>query len=135
VILGIGADLCSIARIETIMGRFGDRFLTRVLSENERRQVMARPQSGRAALVAKRFAAKEACAKALGTGIADGVFLRDLRVENETNGKPMLRIVGGAARRLQTLTPDGMIARVDVSMSDDYPMAMAMVVISAHPGA
>jgi holo-[acyl-carrier protein] synthase len=135
VILGIGNDLCNITRIEGVLSRYGDRFLSHVMSEDEQRQVKERPQAAQASMIAKRFAAKEACAKALGTGIAEGVYLRDLRIENAANGKPSLGIYGGALERLKSLTPKGMVARVDVSLSDDYPMAMAMVVISAIPGA
>ncbi len=134
-ILGIGNDLCNIARVESALARHGARFMDHVLSQEEQTQVRARPEKGRAALIAKRFAAKEACAKALGTGIADGVYLRDLKLVNDPNGKPRLCLSGGALDRLNAMVPAGMVAQLDVSVSDDYPMAMAMVVISAKPGA
>ena len=130
-ILGIGNDLCNIKRIEGVLNRFGDRFLGHIFSDDERQAL----PSIRASTIAKRFAAKEACAKALGTGIAEGVYLRDLRIAKAANGKPLLQVFGGAARRLHQMTPAGMQAQLDVSMSDDYPMAMAMVVISANPTA
>lgn len=130
-IIGIGNDLCNINRIEGVLNAFGDRFLRRLFSEEEHKSILSRPISGQSAAIAKRFAAKEACAKALGTGISDGVYLRDLRISNAKNGKPILQVFGGAAARLKAITPQGMSAQVDVSLSDDFPMAMAFVVISA----
>ena len=132
-ILGIGNDICNINRIESVLNKFGDRFLDRLFGPDERQAVLSRPKPTLAAAVAKRFAAKEACAKALGTGIADGVRLPDLRLGHHVGGKPTFHLSGGAALRLQQMTPTGMTAQVDVSISDDFPMAMAMVVISAHP--
>ncbi len=128
-IIGIGTDLVDIRRIERTLDRFGDRFLARVFTEAERRRSERR--SGRAASYAKRFAAKEACAKALGTGFRRGVYWRDLGVVNLAGGKPTMALTGGAADRLSALTPAGMIAAVDLTMTDEPPLAHAMVVISA----
>ena len=130
-ILGIGNDLCNINRIEGVLNKFGDRFLAHVFSPDEAQALLARPMAGRAASIAKRFAAKEACAKALGTGIAEGVYLRDLRIGNAANGRPVMELHNGAAQRLAQMTPAGMRAKVDVSLSDEIPMAMAFVIISA----
>ena len=130
-ILGIGNDLCNINRIERMLNKFGDRLLSHLFSDDEQTAIRARPAKSRAATIAKRFAAKEACAKALGTGIADGVYLRDLCISNAANGQPMMRLYHGAAQRLAALTPDGMVAQVKLSLSDEFPMAMAMVIISA----
>jgi holo-[acyl-carrier protein] synthase len=131
--LGLGSDICDIRRIEQSMERFGDRFLLRVFSELERAKADRRNGQARAGTYAKRFAAKEACAKALGTGFARGVFMSDLRVVNLRGGQPTLELHGGAALRLVQLTPAGMRARVDLTMTDEYPYAYAQVIISALP--
>ena len=128
-IIGIGTDLIDIRRIERTLERFGERFLARVFTETERRRSERR--AGRAASYAKRFAAKEACAKALGTGLRRGVYWRDLGVVNLPGGKPSMALTGGAADRLLALTPDGMTATVELTMTDEPPLAHAMVVISA----
>ncbi len=131
-ILGIGSDLIDIRRIEKTLARFEERFLNRVFTKEERRKAESRqaPES-RIATYAKRFAAKEACAKALGTGFRRGVFWHDLGVVNLPGGQPTLRLTGGAAERLAQLVPPGCTARIDLTMTDEYPMAEAMVVISA----
>ena len=131
-ILGIGNDLIDIRRIEKTLDRFGDRFLDRVYTAEERARAERR-QLNRAATYAKRFAAKEACAKALGTGLRQGVFWRDMRVANLSSGQPTLSLSGGAAARLIKITPPGMVAQINLTMTDDYPWAEAVVVISAVP--
>ena len=130
-IIGLGSDLVDIRRIERVIGQYGDRFLERIFTEAER----ARCERGtnRAASYARRFAAKEACSKALGTGFRQGVFWRDLGVVNLTSGRPTMRLTGGALRRLEEMTPAGMLARLDVSLTDEPPMAQAVVIISAVP--
>ena len=128
-ILGIGSDLCDIRRIEKVLARHGERFISRVFTEIERDR--AERKAGRAETYAKRFAAKEACAKALGTGFRRGVFLRDLGVVNLPSGRPTITLTGGALRQLQAITPQGFEARIDVSLTDEYPIAQAFVVISA----
>ena len=128
-IIGTGTDLIDIRRIERTLERFGDRFLDRVFTETERRRSERR--AGRAASYAKRFAAKEACAKALGTGFRRGVYWRDLGVVNLPGGKPTMALTGGAAVRLQALTPEGMTPTVELTMTDEPPLAHAMVIISA----
>ena len=130
-IIGIGDDLIDIRRIERTLERFGDRFIERIFTETERERSERR--AGRAASYAKRFAAKEACSKALGTGFRAGVFWRDLGVINLRSGKPTLQLTGGAAERLASLTPAGMTAQLDLTMTDEPPMAHAMVIISAIP--
>ena len=130
-ILGVGNDLCNINRIERVLNKFGDRFLSHLFSDAERAALLARPERGQSAAIAKRFAAKEACAKALGTGIADGVYLRDLCISNGANGQPVMQLYHGAAERLHALTPAGMAAQVFLSLSDEFPLAMATVIISA----
>jgi holo-[acyl-carrier protein] synthase len=130
-ILGVGSDLIDIRRIERTIERFGDRFLNRVFTENERRKSDGRLE--RVASYAKRYAAKEACSKALGTGFRRGVFWRDMGVENLRSGKPTLRLTGGAAARLSEMTPPGMVVQIDLTMTDEPPMAQAMVIISALP--
>ena len=132
-ILGLGNDLCDIRRIERSIARYGDRFLDRVFTPAERARADARVDRVRAAAYAKRFAAKEACAKALGTGFSDGVFLRDIGVVNLPSGRPVLDLTGGAARRLAGLVPPGMQARLDLTMTDEHPLAQAVVIISAVP--
>jgi len=131
-ILGIGSDLVDIRRIQASLDRFGDRFTARVFTGNERATGDAKPTPAtRAAFYAKRFAAKEAASKALGTGYADGVHFCDLEVISGKNGRPALCCHGGALARLQAMTPAGMLSRVDLSMTDEPPYAQAFVVISA----
>ncbi len=132
-ILGLGSDICDIRRIERAIERFGDRFLLRVFTEIERRKAERRSGNARSGTYAKRFAAKEACAKALGTGFAQGVFMSDLGVVNLPGGQPTMRLAGGAADRLAALTPPGHTARIDLTMTDEYPYAFAQVIISAEP--
>ena len=129
-ILGIGNDLIDIRRIEKSLERFGDRFTNRVFTELEQAKSDRRAQ--RAASYAKRFAAKEACAKALGTGVPRrGVQWRDLGVVNLPSGQPTMALTGGAAERLQELTPEGMTVQIDLTITDDFPLAQAIVIISA----
>jgi holo-[acyl-carrier protein] synthase len=130
-ILGIGNDIIDIRRIENTLARFGDRFTLRIYTELERRRAERRPAQ-RAATYAKRFAAKEACAKALGTGLKRGVFWRDMGVANPPSGQPTMALTGGAARRLAELTPAGYAAHIHVSLTDDYPLAVGFVIISAE---
>lgn len=130
-ILGIGNDTIDIRRIEKALERFGDRFLNRVFTATERAKSERR--NARAASYAKRFAAKEACAKALGTGLRKGVFWRDMGVVNAPSGRPTLVLSNGAAEQLRRMTPPGMQARLDLSLTDDYPLAQAIVIISAIP--
>lgn len=129
-ILGIGNDIIDIRRIDAALTRFGDRFVERIFTETERRKSDRR--RNRAASYAKRFAAKEACSKALGTGFRNGVFWRDMGVVNLPSGRPTLVLTGGAAAILRNLTPDGHEARIDLTITDDFPMAQAIVIISAR---
>jgi holo-[acyl-carrier protein] synthase len=133
VILGLGNDLIDIRRIEKTLERFGERFIDRVFTQTERAKAERRTESMRAATYAKRYAAKEAAAKALGTGFRSGVFWRDIGVVNSPLGQPTLQLTGGALERLQQMLPPGMIARIDLTMTDEYPMAEAVVIISAVP--
>jgi holo-[acyl-carrier protein] synthase len=128
-IIGIGADLCDIRRVERVMERFGDRFLTRVFSETERARAMRRTKALRPATFAKRFAAKEACAKALGTGFSQGVYHSDMSVVNLPSGRPTLVLSGGALLRLDAITPPGMVADVALTITDEPPYAFAQVII------
>ena len=128
-IIGIGTDLCDIRRIEKTLDRFGDRFIVRLYDDYEIKKAMRRQMP--AASLAQSFAAKEACAKALGTGFRLGVFWREMVVQNLPTGQPIMLLKGGAKARLDSLTPAGMVAKVDVSQTDEYPMAHAMVIISA----
>ncbi len=130
-ILGLGSDLVDIRRIEKTLQRFGTRFTTRVFSETERQRCERR--ADRAASYARRFAAKEACSKALGTGFRRGVFWRDMAVVNLPSGQPTLALSGGARRRLEELLPPGMTAQINLSLTDDPPLAQAIVIISALP--
>lgn len=130
-IIGLGSDVIDIRRIESTIARFGDRFLNRVFTETERRKSDGRRQ--RAASYAKRFAAKEACSKALGTGLRKGVFWRDMGVVNLASGRPTILLTGGAADRLKRITPAGCEARIDITLTDDFPQAQAIVIISAIP--
>jgi holo-[acyl-carrier protein] synthase len=132
-ILGTGADLCDIRRIEKVLARFGDRFLTRVFTETERARATRRTESLRAATYAKRFAAKEACAKALGTGFAKGVFHSDMGVVNLPGGQPTLALTNGALARLAAITPPGLQTRIALTMTDEPPYAFAQVIIWALP--
>ena len=130
-IIGLGNDIIDIRRIERTLERFGERFIARIFTEVEREKSERR--GDRAASYAKRFAAKEACSKALGTGFRRGVYWRDMGVVNLGSGKPTIRLTGGARARLDELTPDGMVAQVDISLTDDHPLAQAIVLISAVP--
>jgi holo-[acyl-carrier protein] synthase len=132
-ILGLGSDICDIRRVERSLERFGNRFIERVFTDTERGKAERRNGRNRAGTYAKRFAAKEACAKALGTGFAKGVFMSDLGVVNLPGGQPTMRLSGAAADRLAALTPPGMQARLDLTMTDEYPYAYAQVIISAEP--
>jgi holo-[acyl-carrier protein] synthase len=133
VILGIGTDLIDIRRVERTLARFGDRFRERVFTEIE--QVRAERNINPAAVYAKRYAAKEACAKALGTGFRQGVYWRDIGVVSRRSGRPTLELRHGAADRLAALTPPGMTARIDLSLTDEQPYGHAIVIISAEPAA
>ena len=130
-ILGVGSDLIDVRRIERTMDRHGERFLTRIFTAAERAKAEGRARS--AETYAKRFAAKEACAKALGTGLRAGVFWRDMGVVNLRSGRPTMKLTGGALARLKAITPVGCEARIDVTLTDEGPMAQALVVISAVP--
>ena len=132
-IVGIGADLCDINRIEETLERFGERFVARCFTEIERRR--SDRKAGRAASYAKRFAAKEACAKALGTGLRHGVFWRDMGVVNMPSGQPTMRLTGGAAARLAAITPEGCEPFIHLTITDEHPLAQAFVVIEARPRA
>lgn len=131
-ILGIGADICDIRRIEQVMERHGDRFLNRVFTEQERARAARRTAALHAPTFAKRFAAKEACSKALGTGFRHGVFHSDLGVVNRPGGQPTMRLTGGALDRLRGMVPDGMEAVVHLTMTDEYPYAFAQVTLEAR---
>ena len=130
-IIGIGSDLIDIRRIEQTLDRFGDRFVERIFTDIERQKSDRRRL--RAASYAKRFAAKEACSKALGTGLSRGVYWRDMGVVNLPGGKPSMVLTNGAAARLQSLIPAGMTAQIDLTITDDHPLAQAFVIISANP--
>ncbi|MFL5230162.1 MAG: holo-ACP synthase [Microvirga sp.] len=130
-ILGLGSDLSDIRRIQASLDRFGDRFRQRVFTELERTR--SERKADAAASYAKRFAAKEACAKALGTGMRRGVFWRDMEVVNLPGGRPTMRLTGGALARLAAITPPGCEAIVHVSLTDDPPLAQAFVIIEARP--
>ncbi len=134
-ILGIGSDICDIRRIERTLERFDRRFIERVFTPVEIAKADRRNGKNRAGTYAKRFAAKEACAKALGTGFNRGVFMSDLGVVNMRGGQPTMALTGGAATRLAFLVPAGMTARIDLTMTDEYPYAYAHVIISAIPAA
>src|ERR671910_1823086 len=125
-IVGIGSDLCNIERIERSLERFGDRFLDRVFTATERAKAQSRPFT-RAGTLAKRFAAKEAFSKAVGTGFKRGVYMRDIGVVNLPSGAPTLALTGGAKARLDALTPEGHLATIHLTMTDDYPFAQAFV--------
>ena len=132
-VLGLGSDLIDIRRIEKTIARYGDRFLTRIFTETERRRCDRRPLF-RAASYARRYAAKEAAAKALGTGFRRGVFWRDLGVINLPGGQPSMQLTGGALERLEAITPPGMTARrLSLTITDEPPLAQAIVIITAEP--
>jgi holo-[acyl-carrier protein] synthase len=128
-IIGLGNDLIDIRRVERTLKRFGNRFIKRIYTDVEREK--AERRSNRAATYAKRFAAKEACSKALGTGFRRGVFWRDMGVTNLASGKPTMVLSGGARKRLEEITPAGMVAQIDLTLTDDHPLAQAIVIISA----
>ena len=130
-ILGLGSDLVDIRRIEKVLERHGDRFIQRIFTPIERAK--AERRATRIDTYAKRFAAKEACSKALGTGFRNGVFFRDMGVVNLPSGRPTMSLTGGALARLKEITPDGFEARIDISLTDEYPLAQAIVIISAVP--
>ncbi len=132
-IIGIGNDIIDIRRVERTLERFGERFIRRIFTATERARSERR--AGRAASYAKRFAAKEACSKALGTGLRRGVYWRDMGVVNLASGKPTMELKGGAAKRLAELVPAGMTAQIDVTITDEPPIAQAIVIISAVPAA
>lgn len=130
-IVGIGSDLIDIRRVEKSLERHGERFIRRIYTDVE--QARSEGRAARAASYAKRFAAKEACSKALGTGIAQGVYWRDMGVVNQASGKPTIALTGGAAKRLAELLPPGHIAAIHLTITDDYPIAQAFVIIEALP--
>ncbi len=130
-ILGVGSDLIDIRRIEEAIKRYGDRFLDRIFTETERRRCDRRANP--AASYARRFAAKEATSKALGTGFRRGVYWRDLGVVNLPTGQPTMELTGGALQRLRVMTPPGMTVRIDISLTDEPPLAQAVVIITAVP--
>ena len=130
-IIGLGSDLCDIRRIQNSLDRFGTRFTQRLFTEIERQRSERKPDA--AASYAKRFAAKEACSKALGTGFRRGVFWRDMGVVNLRSGQPTLALTGGAAERLAQMLPDGMRGVIHLTMTDDHPYAQAFVIIEALP--
>jgi holo-[acyl-carrier protein] synthase len=131
VIIGLGSDLIDIRRVERTLDRYGARFIERIFTQVE--QARAERRRERAATYAKRFAAKEACAKALGTGLRRGVFWRDMGVVNLPGGRPTMQLTGGALQRLAEITPPGHAPRIDVSITDEYPLAQVTVIISAEP--
>src|SRR5216117_1429384 len=128
-IIGIGSDLCDARRIERAIERHGERFLARIFTDTERTR--AERRANRVETYAKRFAAKEACAKALGTGLRAGVFWRDMGVVNLPSGQPTMKLTKGAAKRLADITPKGMTAHINLTITDDYPLAQAIVIITA----
>jgi holo-[acyl-carrier protein] synthase len=130
-IIGLGSDLCDVRRVEKILEAYGERFIARIYTDIERAK--SEPRATRAASYAKRFAAKEACAKALGTGLNHGVFWRDMGVVNLPGGMPTMALTGGALARLNAITPAGHRAQISLSLTDDYPLAQAIVIISAIP--
>ncbi len=131
-IIGLGSDLCNIERIQHSLDRFGERFENRVFTDTERAKAAKRPFT-RAGTYAKRFAAKEAFSKAVGTGFKRGVFMKDIGVINAPSGAPTLALTGGAKARLDAITPLGMVATVHLTLTDDHPWAQAFVIIEAHP--
>jgi holo-[acyl-carrier protein] synthase len=134
VIVGLGSDLCNIERIQNSLDRFGDRFIQRVFTEVEQAKAARRPFT-RAGTFAKRFAAKEAFSKAVGTGFSRGVFMRDIGVVNAPSGAPTLALSGGAKAALDALIPSGHVPKIHLTLTDDHPWAQAFVIIEALPGA
>jgi holo-[acyl-carrier protein] synthase len=132
VIIGLGSDLCNIERIQNSLDRFGARFEQRVFTEAERTKAARRPFT-RAGTYAKRFAAKEAFSKAVGTGFKRGVFMKDIGVVNKSSGEPTIALTGGAKLRLDAITPEGHAAEIFLTMTDDFPFAQAFVIITASP--
>ena len=130
-VIGLGNDMIDITRIERSLSRFGERFIARIYTDIE--VVKSERRANRAASYAKRFAAKEACSKALGTGFRRGVYWRDMGVVNLPSGKPTMVLTGGALRRLEEITPDGMTAQISLTITDDHPWAQAIVLITALP--
>jgi len=130
-ILGVGSDITDIRRIEKVIERHGERFLGRIFTDTERAR--AERKKNRVQTYAKRFAAKEACSKALGTGIRGGVWWRDMGVVNLSSGRPTMQLSGGALKRLEMMTPQGFDVRIDLTITDEGPMAHALVIISAVP--
>jgi holo-[acyl-carrier protein] synthase len=130
-IIGVGSDLIDIRRIERTIERHGERFLSRIFTQLEREKADRR--ATRIDTYAKRFAAKEACAKALGTGLRRGVFWKDMGVVNLPSGRPTMELTGGALERLKSITPQGYAAQIDLTLTDEYPIAQAMVIITAVP--
>jgi len=130
-IIGLGSDIADVRRIARSIERYGERFLTRIYTPAERAK--AEKRANRAETYAKRFAAKEACSKALGTGMRGGVFWRDMGVINLASGRPTMMLTGGALKRLHAITPDGCEARIDVSLTDEGPTAQAIVIITVEP--
>jgi holo-[acyl-carrier protein] synthase len=128
-IIGLGNDMVDIRRIEQTLGRYGSRFVARIFTDVEQKKSDRRAQ--RAASYAKRFAAKEACSKALGTGFRRGVFWKDMGVVNEPSGRPTMQLTGGAKEQLERITPAGHLARIQLTITDDYPYAQAIVIIEA----
>jgi holo-[acyl-carrier protein] synthase len=134
VIIGLGSDLCNIERIQNSLNRFGERFTNRVFTDVENAKAARRPHT-QAGTYAKRFAAKEAYSKAVGTGFKRGVFMKDIGVVNATSGAPTLALTGGAAARLAELTPAGHMVSIHLTLTDDHPWAQAFVIIEARPKA
>lgn len=132
-IIGIGADLCDVRRVQHVLDRFGQRFIDRVFTPAEQAKAARRTEALRAATFAKRFAAKEACSKALGTGFAQGVFHKDMGVVNLPSGEPALVLTGGALQRLRAITPEAHRARILLTLTDEPPLAFAQVMILALP--
>ena len=134
-ILGIGTDLANIERVQGVLDRFGDRFRDRVFTDREQRKAAyrAKAEGGEAATYAKRWAAKEACSKALGTGLRMGIAWKDMAVTNLATGQPVMAVTGWAEDRLRHMTPEGHEAVIHVSLTDDHPWAQAFVVIEARP--
>jgi holo-[acyl-carrier protein] synthase len=130
-IIGLGSDIADVRRIARSIERYGERFLTRIYTPAERAK--AEKRANRAETYAKRFAAKEACSKALGTGMRGGVFWRDMGVVNLASGRPTMMLTGGALKRLNAITPPGCEARIDISLTDEGPTAQAIVIITAVP--
>jgi len=130
-VIGLGNDMVDIRRIQNSLDRFGDRFINRIYTDVEKAK--SEKRAARAASYAKRFAAKEACSKALGTGFRNGVFWRDMGVVNLPSGKPTMKLTGGALEQLQRITPENMVAQIDLTITDDDPWAQAIVLITALP--